>query len=157
MPSGTVHAGATRVITGLFVSNAVITQNPEWVWVAFGSAIGLLVGPDLDVDGSFHGDSLIRRVPILGKPLELVYKAIWWPYRKVMPHRSKASHFPVISTLFRYVYIIAIAWGISRIIGWDLTSFILTHIDQLKLIIFGNFWADFAHWGMDAGTPQGVD
>lgn len=157
MPSGTVHGGATRVITALFTTVSIIERNPDWMWVSAGALMGLFLGPDLDVDKSFDGERLIRNIKVIGRPLAFLYATYWWPYRKIMPHRSKASHFPVISTIGRWLYVLSMNWGIAFALGHDITVYYSLYKRELVLLFFGNFWADFAHWSMDAGTPQGVD
>ena len=47
---------------------------------------GLWLSPDLDVRSA-----ALRRWGVLG--------AIWWPYRRLLPHRSLLSHGPLILSL----------------------------------------------------------
>lgn len=51
-----------------------------------------LVNPDLDLDSiGYESWGLLR--------------FIWWPYQKALAHRCFLSHFPVISTIFRIIYL----------------------------------------------------
>jgi uncharacterized metal-binding protein len=50
------------------------------------------MNPDLDLDSVGYKS---------WGPLRI----IWWPYQKALAHRSHLSHFPVISTLLRIIYL----------------------------------------------------
>ncbi|NWJ96882.1 MAG: metal-binding protein [Chloroflexi bacterium] len=50
------------------------------------------MNPDLDLDSVGYQS---------WGPLRI----IWWPYQKILAHRSYFSHFPVISTVLRIVYL----------------------------------------------------
>ena len=55
---------------------------------------GLWLSPDLDT----RSKALKRWGP---------FKGLWWPYRKLIPHRSLFSHGPLIGTGLRLVYLMS--------------------------------------------------
>jgi uncharacterized metal-binding protein len=76
----------------------------DWVWRDLGIAVlatiamlfsGLMFGPDLDLNSRPY-----RR----WGPLRF----IWKPYQALLPHRSKYSHGPILGTVIRVVYFLAI-------------------------------------------------
>jgi uncharacterized metal-binding protein len=66
-----------------------------------GTLIGLLVTPDLDIDAGNISDTMIRKV---FPPAQWLWRILWTPYSKLIPHRSPISHFPFLGTLFRIGY-----------------------------------------------------
>ena len=56
---------------------------------------GLWLSPDLDVRSA-----ALRRWGVLG--------AIWWPYRRLLPHRSFLSHGPLIGMALRLAWLTAL-------------------------------------------------
>jgi uncharacterized metal-binding protein len=96
MPMGTTHR---RLNTALSVPLAAGTLWLKW---DAGFVVSLLAGyhfatyfmnPDLDLNS-------------LGYKSWGWLRFIWWPYQKVLAHRCFLSHFPVISTLLRVLYLL---------------------------------------------------
>ena len=95
MANGREHALATLSAATCFAVNAVTNGSPpEYVAGAF---LGLLLSPDLDVDAGNVSYSLVGG-------LRRAWAWYWMPYAVIMPHRSKRSHIPVVSTLIRMAY-----------------------------------------------------
>lgn len=63
---------------------------------------GLLLSPDLDT-----GSNATRRWGLL--------KLLWWPYRRLLSHRSLLSHSPVIGTTGRLLYLGLVLLGLCLI------------------------------------------
>lgn len=104
MPSGKTHAAMTVSATaGITVSMALAGFSPQDIQNAtMGCMAGIIVSPDLDVDGGFLGHYIVRRY--LGEIAGRIWRAFWMPYAWIMPHRSDASHAPLISTFVRVLY-----------------------------------------------------
>ena len=139
MPSGRVHAKATGFssVAALFVPTESIETS---LLLSMGCFMGLVVYPDLDVDIGNYGTFLIRA--IFGRGVEKVWKAYWWPYSKIMPHRSIQSHLPVLSTLIRISYI-----GLPVILFWLFLG--LEWTGDIEYILFGLIFVDTLHSVMD--------
>jgi uncharacterized metal-binding protein len=105
MPSGVVHTRTTSVAA---------VALPVFLWyvgqpliaitsATLGCMTGLVISPDSDVDNGFIGFDTIRR--FYGNPVAIAWRVFWWPYAKIVKHRSFISHSFVIGTLIRLLYI----------------------------------------------------
>lgn len=99
MPSGRVHSITT---IGLALGS-VCAFEPA---LTAGILSGLIISPDLDCDDGFIGLYHLRRIPIIGKVLSLAWRVFWWPYSKVVPHRSPISHSILFGTCLRVGYLL---------------------------------------------------
>lgn len=112
MPSGKSHTQATVTtsILVLFLVKPIETA----LFVSLGCLIGIVVSPDLDVDVGHYGFRIIRM--LFGDWVYKVWKLYWKPYAKIMKHRSVLSHFPILSTIIRFLYLFSpiflILWSI---------------------------------------------
>ncbi len=80
---------------------------------------GLWLSPDLDTQSR-----ALQRWGFL--------KWIWWPYRKVIPHRSIFSHGPIIGTIVKLIYLFIYFWFLLILLDFfDLIEF-LQAFDQLS-------------------------
>jgi len=79
MPSGRTHTLASLAAAALLA--------PSGIPAAIGCAVGVVLTPDLD----------LPRGPRL-------WRLYWTPYERVMGHRSRLSHFPILGTALRIVY-----------------------------------------------------
>ena len=125
MPNENVHARACVVTAGVIVGYGVHWQIPAAITVAAaaGSLTGIALTPDLDLVNSLSGSG------VLGK----IWSAFWWPYRKLIPHRSRISHLPFIGTSIRLAYLL-----------WLPFLFALYYDVQIPAIV----WAFFAGLSM---------
>jgi uncharacterized metal-binding protein len=96
MPMGTTHRRLNTAISVPLAAGAL------WLKWDAGYIVSLLAGfhfatyfmnPDLDLNS-------------LGYKSWGWLRFIWWPYQKVLAHRCFLSHFPVISTLLRIIYLL---------------------------------------------------
>ena len=97
MPSGRVHTVSTLALAACTVPLA----NPA---LTVGILSGLVISPDLDVDHGFIGLAHLRRLPG-GIVVSYAWRAFWYPYSKIVPHRSHISHSIVFGTLARVGYL----------------------------------------------------
>jgi uncharacterized metal-binding protein len=85
----------------------------EWYHLGIAIAAALLgdlfLSPDLDHDSG----SLSYRA---WGPLRF----IWYPYMKLVPHRSAVSHFPLLGTVGRVLYLGVPIYVIALLCGHDL-------------------------------------
>lgn len=118
MPSGRVHAAASAAVTvaTIIAMPWLVRELGAFALTSpLGCVTGVLVSPDLDVDGGNESDFIIRRK--LGCLPALLWRAFWTPYAKLVPHRSPVSHFPVLGTLVRVGYmttpLLLTAWALN--------------------------------------------
>ena len=142
MPARQAHKRATVLVapaTGLLVglvTGDLVAGLAAWA----GGLATLAIHPDLDVlESSFH-----RKMSRGG--LALVWWLLWLPYAKSLRHRGPFSHWPVIGTIGRVVYV-----------GWlpvmALLTFYHGSLDNLWLfasfLVLGMMVSDTVHWFMD--------
>lgn len=65
---------------------------------------GLLLSPDLDT----HSRPSLRWGPL---------RLLWWPYRKVLRHRSLLSHGPLLGTLGRLAYLGGVVLALAGLLA----------------------------------------
>lgn len=106
MADGFTHSAATiGLATGIAVGYLSAYQvYPYEVPIIVGGCLaGLILAPDMDVDGGWIGHYWVRRV--FGKIGELYFNGIVTPYQLSFRHRGFWSHFPIISTIVRLLFL----------------------------------------------------
>lgn len=145
MPDGRVHASVS-VLTALYSGGASIYAYFKFEGVAptvlstgAGALAGLLITPDLDLDAG-NPAHLFLKGSVFAEVLHIIWKVYWFPYAKLVPHRSWVSHLPFISTLIRVAYVF---WWVYFIWPdwWDpMWAF---------WFVFGLCLSDLNHWFLD--------
>lgn len=140
MSSGRDHSAATL---GL----ALIYLTADWK-VAVWMPLGLLLQPDLDVDGGYIGYKFLRPYLALYYP----WRIYWWPYSQVIPHRSWLSHWPLIGTSIRILYLVGPVSLVYYLVQGNWPPFYLIDYQSLfKALVL----TDFLHFVMDFYNPDG--
>ena len=123
MVTGKRHAAAGRagILAGSTLAVALqfglgLGWGPVAAAIA-GLVAGYVVTPDIDMSESTVEERRVRHVPIIGWLVGPVWRALWWPYAWVLPHRSKLSHAPLISTLGRMVYVAGIVTMVRLLVA----------------------------------------
>lgn len=98
MPSGRTHDLITLLLVPPTAAAAYLLTN-DWVVTAIAAATmifgGMMFGPDLDI----HSRQYARWGPL---------RFIWWPYKVMLPHRSRLSHSILLGTFIRVLYFLAV-------------------------------------------------
>lgn len=89
-----------------YFTDPAIVSTEDCTILVVGCMSGTLLSGDLDVDAGNISLYLIRKIPVIGYFLEKLWWIYWWPYRKIIPHRSPISHWPIFSTLIREVLVL---------------------------------------------------
>jgi uncharacterized metal-binding protein len=98
MPNADAHDRITYLCAPLaFVGAQWYWQQPVLSIIATAAMLfaGLMFGPDLDL----HSRPYRRWGPL---------RFLWKPYQVALPHRSKFSHGPLLGTIIRLVYFLAV-------------------------------------------------
>jgi uncharacterized metal-binding protein len=107
MPDGKTHSAITMIV-GVPLSIYLARHfGGDGTAAGIGALVGLVVTPDLDLVNT------MSTLPVIGR----VWGAVWWPYRKTISHRSISSHFPVIGTVIRVVYICVFVFAPMLLMG----------------------------------------
>jgi len=106
MADGKTHASATQILAVvLFASEATNGKlngyflQPTLIYsavLAGGAMIGLILTPDLDANAGSISEKELREISSFG---ENIWWMFWFPYRRILPHRSPFSHWPIIGTI----------------------------------------------------------
>ena len=104
MPSGKTHTamtlGATVVVAGVMWKTGFTAEQIRFATT--GCITGVIVSPDLDVDGGFLGHKIVTQY--FGMIAGRIWRAFWLPYAWIFSHRG-TSHIPVAGTLGRVLYL----------------------------------------------------
>jgi uncharacterized metal-binding protein len=98
MPSGRTHDLITFLLVAPTAAAAYYFTR-DWTVTAIISATmvfgGLMFGPDLDIQSRQYA----RWGPL---------RFLWWPYKALLPHRSRWSHSILLGTFIRVIYFLAV-------------------------------------------------
>jgi uncharacterized metal-binding protein len=98
MPSGRTHDLITILLAPV-VAAATYYFTRDWVIAGIATAAmifgGLMFGPDLDIQSRQYA----RWGPL---------RFLWWPYKVLLPHRSRLSHSILLGTFIRIVYFLLV-------------------------------------------------
>lgn len=120
MPSGKVHdwvtvGTAAAAVPVVYLQVDSLQQPLAWLAIATYTFSGIWLSSDLDIESSAYK----RWGPL---------RWLWWPYQKMVPHRSWISHGLGVGPLLRAGYLLVVGsllavgavWGAQRLgIAWD--------------------------------------
>ncbi|HEY9089207.1 MAG TPA: DUF2227 family putative metal-binding protein [Anaerolineaceae bacterium] len=148
MPSGRIHSTATVMLAaaGAYFSLRGGSSAAQTVALSAGVLTGLVLTPDLDVDDGCTSTLIIRRV--FGRAAAQLWTIFWLPYSLSIPHRSRLSHLPILSTVIRLAYVLFIPLLIYFLAG---LPFRLPPLPvELAWAAAGLALADILHFVMDS-------
>jgi uncharacterized metal-binding protein len=145
MPKGTTHALISAGAAGAMLYLTYSSGPSEALALASGCLAGILISPDLDVDDGSLSTGIVRREA--GRIPAFAWRALWYPYARLIRHRSWLSHFPFIGTALRIAYLGLIAWLILLLLGhpWPWASL----PDWVPFAMIGLSISDLMHWAAD--------
>lgn len=150
MPSGAVHAQCSLVLTvpaaalayGACTHLPAQTQFYSAVACGAGCLAGLILTPDLDQESISSSEyTLIKWTMGLG----FLWAMLWYPYARLLKHRSPWSHFPLVGTAGRLLYL-GIFVAIAMSFGWKPPSWPMQWVEWA---VTGLAISDAAHWLLD--------
>ena len=143
MANGATHDQITLTLAKSAAIAALLPLPWDIPWpVAAGIYAGLWLSPDLDL-AKCNARKRWRDFAWLGW--------IWWPYAKLIPHRSWASHAPIISTAGRLAYVGGLAFIVALAVGQGESMLDWVGHYQAAALAFatGLAIADTGHWAAD--------
>lgn len=138
MPDGRTHALASLAGAAVVPAAMVYYGFPmsEVVSCSAGFVVSLVVNPDLDLNRRFPKRS----------PAKWLWWLMWFPYSRLISHRSIWSHFPLIGTTLRVAYLMVISLFILHYMGYTVEQF----GPSLYWVLYGLVISDIIHVSMDA-------
>jgi uncharacterized metal-binding protein len=155
LPSGKVHDKITVVTAALAVPVwwfATPVKDYVSLIVALGSYLfsGFWLSDDLDTNSVSY-----KRWG--------AFRWLWWPYQKLVPHRSWVSHGLAVGPLIRVLYFVSMLWLLVRGVGWALIQEgIPINRDALLMDAWQHTWSwtlahpSWAMWGVIGLVLGGV-
>jgi uncharacterized metal-binding protein len=132
---------------------------------AAGALVGIIIGPDLDVDKGNISNAIIRNR--IGYWAEQGWNMLWYPYKKSLKHGSPLSHWPVVSTMFRlaylFLFLLVLPYGLMELVSpgaWDFRMEISWWLEmgaKHYRAILGLVGSDLIHWALDVLTKEGKE
>ena len=135
MPDGKTHdkitvIGAAAAAPAWWLLTTQVDYTVGAVFLGATLFSGLMLSPDLDLNSSIYH----RWGP---------FKYLWWPYQKIVPHRSRLSHSFILAPLLRIAYFLFVAWALFRIVTWGLTFLFTFDRNGLSQ----QYVSGIYHWG----------
>lgn len=152
MPSGKVHAQCSLVLaapTFGFVAGATSDYAAAGA-CALGCLLGIMLTPDLDQETLSSSEHAFIKYTL---GLGFLWTMLWYPYARLIKHRSPFSHFPILGTAGRLLYLLLLLL-IPSFWGWHL---IAPPPETIRLLLFalgGLALSDAAHWLLDTRFPN---
>jgi len=139
MPDGKTHAIGTGMIASGTVAAGLYFMLPADVvgMIVIGELATLIINPDLDQAEARKG----------------CLAALFWPYGKLIPHRSWLSHFPVVGTFIRVGYIYGL-WFLAAYLA-KVHFGVLVNVQMLSFWLFaGMALSDTFHAVLDVADSR---
>ena len=119
-----------------------------------GCLAGVILSPDLDISSRTRSEYLVYRY--MGRFPGALWFAFWWLYARLIPHRSPLSHWPIIGTMGRFLYVYLFggflwygaAWLITGTGAW-IPMFQWLQTPTFAWALVGLSLADTLHFFMD--------
>jgi len=160
MSKGIVHTKASLILAGGFLVGTAFTLDPHNLQYVAGALISVILNPDLDVDhGQTDGFKVVKHA---GSVVSTGWRYAWYMYRHSLRHGGELSHFPVVGTLGRILYLY-----LSVIVVPYLVLAPVLHLDFWGEITWWLWWivvhykvtlalagSDFIHWSLDVLTTE---
>lgn len=154
MPSGKAHARDSIMLSVLVAPVTLYaTHDPlASVAVSVGCLAGIPLSPDLDL----HVRTVAESLPIVGR----VWQLVWFPYERVIPHRSWLSHFPIVGTIGRLAYLATVVWLVCHALvnphlSWLAVTMTLYNHPLVWWIVIGLSISDTYHFVRDMTAKKG--
>ena len=156
LASGVNHVKGTVLLTIPVTLLAAGAGSGMTAAVACGAGClaGVILSPDLDISSRTRSEYLVDRY--LGCFLGSIWFAFWWLYARLIPHRSPLSHWPIIGTISRFLYVYffggALWYGVTWLLPGAATWIpMFTWLQEpiFAWALLGLSFADTLHYLMD--------
>ena len=135
MPSGKVHDKITVV-------TAVASVPVWWLEDPARNVVGFVIGLIAYLFSGFWLSDDLDTNSIAYQRWG-AFRWLWWPYRKLVPHRSWVSHDIGFGPIFRVAYFVVMLWAVMRGVLWLLVK---AGIPVDRDAVLGGFWGFTTDW-----------
>lgn len=158
MASGEVHqtlgfiAGGLGAIGAYAAKTYLFSDSVSWLHIAgfaSGLAVGILVTPDLDMEGATLEETRWKAIPVIGIVFYVAFRLAWTPYALMVKHRSPWSHFPIVGTLGRAVYVVLLLWLAQIVLDVRIIHLLNDYPSFTVTLLAGWALQDAIHWMAD--------
>jgi uncharacterized metal-binding protein len=120
MASGRVHAACSVTLAVISFGFLAGTSNDFQAATACsaGCLAGIALTPDLDQEGLSYSETTIIKWTL---GIGYLWLLLWYPYARLIKHRSPLSHFPILGTAGRLLYLFTAA-AIPAYFGYRLKA-----------------------------------
>lgn len=129
----------------------LVFGNPGFTTAAaLGSVVGTIVTPDLDL---VVPSNFFSRLPIIN----FLWMCLWWPYKKMVKHRSFVSHSPLVSTIIRLIYMLIWFTAFGVLFGVDFNvigEFLADNFEATAVFFTCWVFQDVVHLWLDFVVPK---
>lgn len=151
MPSGKVHAKHSTLLAPVVGLTFVVADGVlPGLAAGFGCMSGIVLSPDLDIDTWTESEKAVIRE---SRPLGWLFFSLFYPYARILSHRSPWSHWPVVGTLGRLGYLVLVLSPLAYVLWLILGKPDATLPSQVQHVLFcwgtGLSVSDTAHWIAD--------
>lgn len=124
-----------NICTGIFLTATtylIFQREDLTLAAAIGSAVGTTVTPDFDLDKDLPR-SIFSKIPVVA----VFWGLMWWPYQKLVKHRSWVSHSPLVSTVIRLLYMLF--WFCLIVLVGNLIGLFYVNLGAVFWFVADNF------------------
>lgn len=155
MSTGKQHAQATTALVfPVAVSSLFLLPHDPLsgaITGAVGCLTGLIIDPDLDIENITRSEwQMIKKLWIVG----MLWVALWYPYARAIPHRSPLSHWPLLGTAGRVLYLLLLAKLAGAILGVPVGILAIVQQPLFQVWFYGLAVADTVHFIMDVVSTK---
>ena len=140
MPSRDIHQATTLLLAGsVYALSATWGYSPqEQMLTVSGILTGVVITPDMDLAENFSGEPF------------------WYLYGRLFKHRG-ISHWPVIGTLTRMIYMAIFLVPALFAFGWGWWLIVQLQGKWFYIWAVGLMAADALHYGLDISVSKMKD
>ena len=155
MSDGKTHATATTALVFPVAMTSMLLMPHDPLSGAIvgglGCLTGLIIDPDLDIENITRSEwQVIKRFWIFG----MLWIVFWYPYARAIPHRSPLSHWPLLGTVGRVLYLMLWVKLIGAILGGSVGIVAIVSQPLFMIWFYGLAVADTAHFIMDVVSSK---
>ncbi|MGD1894816.1 MAG: DUF2227 family putative metal-binding protein [Cyclobacteriaceae bacterium] len=154
MASGRTHNVGTLVLTPVVAWAAweLGQHDVLTTWLAgIGCFCGIFISPDLDMRQRTVSETTLLRWSL---GIGYIWIFLWYPYAMLFRHRG-ISHTPIIGTVTRVLYLLAIAVLVQYLAHtfaaaqWSIWDWVKEYQRFIAIFIGGLAISDLGHWVLD--------